>query len=322
MSKTQSKPSKSLKKDPLLQSILLEFAKHIGLAKVIVWWVIVRSLLAKKKNKVLDGYKPDKSDVFVATYYKSGTNWMLQIGQQIADLGDSKFSHIHDVVPWPEVGLSSDLNDKSGVKSPTGLRVIKTHLNSDYVPYDSEAKYLVVIRDPKEVLISSYHFFCGILNVLPNVDINGWFDVFSAQGSLLENWIEHTAGFWAWRDRPNVYVIGYEELKNNPVIEIKKIVQLLGVELDENQLEQVLERASFKYMKAHGEQFAPPRSPFLRDEQTTKMMRRGETGIKEEESNDAILALIDQRCQQKLKDKGSDFPYAAMFNIVQASSKK
>lgn len=309
-----SKPRHSREKEPVIQSLIVAMLKRIGFAKAIVRSVMFKVLLPKSNNTLFEGYKAGQKDVFVATYFKSGTNWMLQIAQQIADLGDSTFKHIHDVVPWPEAG-GPKWNDAPVSLSSTGLRVIKTHLNSAYVPYDEKAKYLVVIRDPKEVFVSSFHFFCGILDVVPYMNMKKWFDVFSTPDLLLDNWVEHTAGYWAWRDRPNVYVISYANLKKNSATEIEKIAQLLGVELTEQQLAQVIERASFKYMKEHGDQFAPPRSAFVDKENTTKMIRRGETGAKEAAEHDKLLVAIDKLCQQGLKDKNSDFPYSQLFDV-------
>ncbi len=54
-----------------------------------------------KKNP-FGSYVPTRHDVFVATYAKSGTNWMMQIAHQLAFHGEGEFDHIHCVVPWPD----------------------------------------------------------------------------------------------------------------------------------------------------------------------------------------------------------------------------
>ena len=55
-----------------------------------------------KKNNPFGSYIPNKHDVVVATYAKSGTNWMMQIAHQLAFHGKGEFDHIHCVVPWPD----------------------------------------------------------------------------------------------------------------------------------------------------------------------------------------------------------------------------
>src|SRR5436305_12657779 len=47
-----------------------------------------------KKNP-FRGYVPGKQDVFVMTYAKSGTNWMMQIALQLIHHAKVEFDHIH-----------------------------------------------------------------------------------------------------------------------------------------------------------------------------------------------------------------------------------
>src|SRR5215471_4515279 len=44
-------------------------------------------------------YEPGEHDVLVCAYFKSGTNWTMQIATQIAYRGAAEFEHIHDLVP-------------------------------------------------------------------------------------------------------------------------------------------------------------------------------------------------------------------------------
>ncbi len=44
--------------------------------------------------------------------------------------------------------------------APERKRLIKTHLNWELLPYSNEARYIAVIRDPKDVFVSFY-FFAG-----------------------------------------------------------------------------------------------------------------------------------------------------------------
>jgi hypothetical protein len=115
----------------------------------------------------LQTYTPTSHDVFVAAHVKSGTNWMMQIAHQLAFHGDGEYDHIHSVVAWPDVAMMGPMNhyaipiDDPSVwmASPEKKRIIKTHLDWDWLPYSEDARYLIVIRDPKDVFVSSYFFF-------------------------------------------------------------------------------------------------------------------------------------------------------------------
>lgn len=295
---------------------LVQVGKRLGLGRAMARLTFRFVLARKLRHRAFAGYVPAAHDVFVATFAKSGTNWMMQIAQQIAFRGESEFDHIYDVVAWPETPgqVPVTLEDTTvRESSPTGLRVVKTHLSTEYVPYSEDARYLTVIRDPKEVLVSSYYFLGGLIGVLSHVTVDDWFELFMEPESLAEEWAIHTAGFWRWRDRPNVIVLSFGELKRQPRRSIERIAATMGVALDHRQLAKVLERASFDYMKAHESRFAPP-SPPATGGRRTVTVRSGKTGKSGELLDRAQQAAVDQGCQEVLRRLGSDFPYAEIFS--------
>ncbi len=100
--------------------------------------------------------QPGAHDIVVSSYFKSGTNWMLQIATQIAWRGNAEFAHIHDLVPWPDLPTrlktAVAYQDVDTSECPTALRVIKTNFAPGCgVPYNGSARYVCVIRDPKSV---------------------------------------------------------------------------------------------------------------------------------------------------------------------------
>jgi hypothetical protein len=309
-------------KSMLLMGLLIEIGKRIGLGKQLVRLAMRRMRSQTTKKKAFDGYQPTEHDVFVATFAKSGTNWMMQIAQQIAHRGEAEFPHIHAVVPWPDApSLGPIALDDAGPRdaSPTALRIIKTHLETEFVPYDEKSTYLTVLRDPKEVLVSSYYFMGGILGVLSHVTIEDWYEVATAPGGLIESWAVHAASFWDWRDRPNVLVLNFAEIKRTPRESIERVAAIMGVELTGAQLAKVIERASVDYMKAHESQFAPPQPPFGDQSKPTLMIRRGASGKSEELLSQTQQAKIDRLCLEGLRRIGSDFPYAREFEMAEST---
>ena len=128
-------------------------------------WVPLLSVLGRFVPRPGDfgGYLPGEHDVVVATYEKSGTNWMLQIVNQVAPLGHGRFDHVYDVAPWPDAAggqpsVAVALEAPTWPEAPTGLRPVKTHLPRASTPLTDAARCVVVIRDPEDVMVSSYHF--------------------------------------------------------------------------------------------------------------------------------------------------------------------
>jgi hypothetical protein len=54
---------------------------------------------SRQKRKAFAGYTPAASDVIVATYAISGTNWAMQVALQMAFYGEAEFKFVHDLIP-------------------------------------------------------------------------------------------------------------------------------------------------------------------------------------------------------------------------------
>lgn len=261
-------------------------------------------------------YQPSTGDVLACSYGKSGTNWCLQIVHQIAHRGAGEFDHIHDVVPWPDElgrGFSVPLDDPAPKQaSPTGMRVIKTHLPWHCIPESDEARYVCVVRDPKDVAVSGYYFFRSVLlgPLMPPPDF--WVEHFLTGRSLLGSWAVHLDGFWQQRHRRNVLFLRYEELKSDLHAAVDRIASLMGVCLTEEERGQVLTKSSFDYMRAIDHKFYPGMvSPLgLPD---GKMMREGKSGAAGALLSETQRRRIDEVCRAALLKLGSDFPYEEVF---------
>jgi hypothetical protein len=274
----------------------------------------------EKMKEAFAGYTPTKHDVFVCTYAKSGTYWTMQIAHQIAHYGEAEFEHVHDVIPWPDVFMPSAVtleDTRPQENSPTGLRVIKTHLDSQYIPYNPDAKYIIVVRDPKEAFVSSYHF-ARALSPFGRMDfqVDEWMELFLENQSPYGSWAEHAASFWTWRKKPGVLYITFDELKKNHRAVSSHIAELMGVKLTEAQLDKVVEKSSFQYMQKIDDKFTPRMPMIQKNQPSGVMIRKGESGKSDELINFEQQAIIDRFCQDELKRLGSDFPYTEMFKLA------
>lgn len=290
-------------------------AKKIGFAKHLARFFITRIFLDPKLERVFENYRPNKNDVIVATYAKSGTNMMLQMAIQTIYKGEAKFKHIHELVPWPDTPLFIPVTiegKESYDHSPTGQRVIKTHLGAEDVPYTSEARYLCVLRNPGEVLVSSYHFVGGILGVVDKIDLHDWIDM-AVEVGIVESCMEHAAGFWALRDKPNVLIRSYRESVKDPEALIRDVARTIDVELDDTGFAKVKEKSGFAYMQQHESCFEPPANPFVKKKNRAKMVRSGKAGKAKQQLLERQVEEIDRRAKAVLEKLGSDFPYESYY---------
>jgi len=262
---------------------------------------------------VFKGYTPTANDIIVACNSRSGTHWMMQITLQIAHLGQAEYDYIYDIVPWPDFlpGVAIDLKE-TPPKSPTGLRVIKTHAPAQSVPVNDLAKYIVVIRDPKEVLVSLYHFapqgfgFLGFRTGTPDYFVEKFINDQVPGGW----WAKHTSSWWALRDKPNVHIVTFNDLKANSDGEIDRISEFLSVDLSPEQRLLVIEKSSFDYMKAINHKF----SPIIGGGEMMQVVRKGKADTNTKLFTDEHFAKVDMMCKQQLVNFGSDFPYDETFS--------
>ncbi len=273
------------------------------------------------KRQAFAGYTPTVHDIFICTYAKSGTNWTMQIVNLIANLGDQPaFEHIHDVIPWPDAPMPSiqaKLKDKATYENtPTQLRGVKTHLEADYVPLNAAAKYIVVMRDPKDVFVSSYFFGTGILAVTnAKFTVEQWLTRFFENRFLFGSWAAHMNSYWQLRDEPNVMLVQFEEMKRDLGSVISQIAAFMQVTLTSEQHANIVRQSQFDHMKAMHDKFEPNFPKIGKLFEPPPMLREGKSGNSGSILTHEQQAQIDAFCQSELKRLGSDFPYSDYFDV-------
>jgi len=269
------------------------------------------------ENNPFRDYVPGKQDVFVATFAKSGTNWMMQIAHQLAWHGEGEFEHIHSVVPWPDTQALGGWiqhyaipleNAQDWEISPERKRVIKTHFDWELLPYSEDARYIMVIRDPKDIFVSSYFFLKdGILGrAMPSVDT--WYKLFkSGAFPIGGSWAANTAGYWAQQGRPNVMIVSFKSMKRDLKGTVRKVAQFLDIQASDSLVDVVCQKSSFEYMKGIDHKFRIGKMIPWHAEGA--MMRKGTQGGSSELLSRERQQELDACFRAELKRLGSDFPY-------------
>jgi len=202
-------------------------------------------------------------------------------------------------------------------QAPERLRVIKTHFDWDMLPDSSEAKYIAVIRDPKDIFVSNYHFIRdGVYGpAMPTVDT--WFELFlTPQFPLGGSWAVNTAGYWAQRKRPNVLIASFKEMKRDLRGTVLKVADFLNINVPTAVIDEVCRRSSFEYMKAIDRKFAMGKMIAWRE--PGAMIRRGSQGGSSEMLTPERQRRLDAHFMAELKRLGSDFPYEDFCSISTA----
>lgn len=302
---------------------LLWFVEKAGYAERF-WRVIGRNL----REQVTGGrnfgdYQATAHDVIVCTYPKCGTSWAMQIAYQVSMRGQGEYEHIHEVIPWPDgpgeyvIPLS---DDTVRTAAPTGRRVIKTHLEWERVPYSEAARYICVIRDPKDAFVSNYHFVRDALfgPLMPSVAT--WLTVFLSDDAPFV-WATHLHGYWQGRYQPNLLILTFEDMQKDLSQAVRRIADFMDVQLTDREFALVCEKSSFAYMKGVDHKFIPPAlTPW--SSPNRQMMRKGQSGGSAELLSPEQQQAIDTYCKKELQRLHCDFPYDEVWGGARTSHQK
>eukprot|EP00995_Heteronema_vittatum_P011554 NODE_723_length_1207_cov_540.845423_g515_i1.p1 GENE.NODE_723_length_1207_cov_540.845423_g515_i1~~NODE_723_length_1207_cov_540.845423_g515_i1.p1 ORF type:complete len:318 (-),score=85.30 NODE_723_length_1207_cov_540.845423_g515_i1:108-1061(-) len=203
--------------------------------------------------EVAEAWQPEPQDVFVSTYPKSGTTWMLHVAHQLASKGLFDYERFTSVSPFwesdPGVHVSLDASPRP--------RVIKTHAPLSLLPTISrpDVKHIYVVRDPRDTLVSFYNHSLITRHLDFDQTFDQFFDKFISGQLYYGSWFDHVYDALQFRDQDNVLLFYYEDMKKDLEPIARQIIKFMGYDLPEETLQRVLPRFTFKFMAEHVDKF-------------------------------------------------------------------
>lgn len=228
------------------------------------------------KNQYLDSnnwelVKPRKTDIVIASCYKSGTT-LTQVIVNLLVNGHDNFERLSQLSPWIDDAVSS--HDTAFLESLPERRFFKTHLPFDALPHYRDWKYIYLGRDGRDVGLSLYthlqHLKAFYLETSSNPpkdhtygsdSFSEFWDKWLETGEPRWSFWEHINNWWQAKHFPNVLLVHYADLINDKPREVKKIADFLNIKLDLSLLNLVLERSDIKYMKQNWTKLQSPGVP-------------------------------------------------------------
>ncbi len=196
-------------------------------------------------------YRPRPTDVIISPAGKCGTTLLQQTFHTLRTRGDMDFDDISRVVPWIETAgsLGLDINAEQRAE-PRGF---KSHLAWNHVP--KGAKYIVSLRNPLDAFVSGYRFMEGWYFEPGSISYEEFFAPRrEARGRGLDHW-SHLVSWWEQRDNPDVLLLSYEHMVEDPTTMIRRMAAFCDIELDDGLLALTREHTSRSFMLAHKDRF-------------------------------------------------------------------
>jgi hypothetical protein len=205
----------------------------------------------------------------------------------------------------------------------THRRFFKTHTPLDGVPWDPRLTYVCVGRDPRDVMVSWQNHMANMdfqavviarMNAVGNDDLNlsdmpnpppadpverfrFWVDETDPDADRqpgLAGVLEHLQTFWDRRDEPNVALFHYADLQADLDGQLRRLADVLGIDVPETRWDELVGAASFASMKANAAQLAPDTTHGIWQD-TSQFFDKGTSGRWREIASDEDLARYDAR---------------------------
>lgn len=259
-------------------------------------------------------FSPRATDVIITPFAKCGTTWMQQIVHGLRSNGDMSFDEISRVVPWIE--LAHDMQIDLEAPQAGDLRAYKSHLCWKDVP--KGARYIVVLRDPLDAMVSMYRFFEDWFFVAGTVSLEHFADYYLDRSEERDYW-SHTASWWSVRDRADVLILSYEHMKQDLSATVRTVAAFIGIE-DPAAITLATDQAGFDFMKAHGNQFDDHLTRLSRDsacglppDSQTSKLGTGKTGQGRPQVSAKIEEIYATRWQETMGARFGLPDYAALL---------
>ncbi|MGA2203527.1 MAG: sulfotransferase domain-containing protein [Terriglobales bacterium] len=182
-------------------------------------------------------------DVFIVSYPKSGNTWTrFLIANLVYPEKNPDFSNINDLLPDPEAVTKRDL------ERAARPRFLKSHQYFD----PRFQKVIYIVRDPRDVVLSEYHFDVKRRAIAEDYPLPQFVSRF-VRGELNHphgTWGENAAT-WIYTRRGDArfLLVKYEDLQSRAMEEMGKIASFLGVPADRERLAFAIEHSSAERMR-------------------------------------------------------------------------
>ena len=190
--------------------------------------------------------------------------------------------------------------------------LIKSHFPAQIYQSQIDAgkcKFIIIMRNIKDVLVSYYHFYQANISLgFFTGSFEVFFELFRSKHLCYGDWLDHSLGWWRYRNHKNVLILTYESMKKDIITAIKRTALFCDKSLTSEEIDFIVKRTDFNTMKNN------PMSNYLLnlpasiyDSSISPFIRKGEVGGWKTYFNDEMSAFVDEHYINKAREEDLEF---------------
>ena len=240
-------------------------------------------------------------DIVISTPPKCGTTLTQMMCALLVFDGPEFPGRLDDLSPWLDMNTRSDDEVLAEVDALTHRRFLKTHTPLDGIPDWPDVTYVTVGRDPRDVFVSWEHHVANmdtdrfVVAVDESVGLDAVLPFHRERAATVEDRLDrwlvdddptssmslasvagHVGVSWQRRERPNVHLFHFEELRDDRAAAMERLARGLELDTPPERIAQIAEAASLEQMRAHADELAPNTKQIFSD--SARFFRSGESG--------------------------------------------
>jgi estrone sulfotransferase len=199
--------------------------------------VLLRKTLLEREITIF----PD--DVWLTSYPRSGNTWSrFLIGNLIHENEPVNFLNVERLVP--DMYKTADWS----MRRLPRPRLLKSHECFD----PRYRKVIYIVRDPRDVAVSNYHWEMKLRSVKEGYPIEDFVPRWMEPQFWLRigSWADHVNSWLSTRQgRKDFLLLRYEDLRKDPHAELARVAEFLGLEATQARVNRAVELSSADHMR-------------------------------------------------------------------------
>ncbi len=185
-------------------------------------------------------------DVFLVSYPRSGNTWLrFLIGNMIHTDTPVTFANVESLLPFTDLHC-----DRVLLRAPRP-RILKSH-EGFFARYP---RVIYIVRDPRDVAVSYYHFHVKSRDLAEGFSIDQYVRLFvgaeQPDGRLIGPWADHVRGWVKMRQGTyDFLLLRYEDLLKDTQHELARAADFLRVRVTPERLARAVEMSSADRMRS------------------------------------------------------------------------